>query len=444
MASDTSSTVATALRAPGLKLALIVAMTVAMAAPLFLIQLALDGRQSYASGAASDIAAGWGGEQTVAGPILVVPYTIVRDEVVDGRTIQSVERLTRVLLPADLGMNVTASVQERHRGIFEVPVYRSSVALRAEFDRAALLSTLPQDAKVLWGETAVVVLVGDTRGLADNVDLTVNGRKVHFEPGTLTDRGTGMHAGLAESDWTGTMRLSAEIPLRGSRSISLAPLGDRTTARIAADWGAPSFFGAFLPAARHIDVKNFEAAWTVPYLARGFGQNFDSVDPVVTDAFASSFGVRFYKPVDFYQLVDRSLKYAVLFVGLAFLVFFVMEIVAERRLHAIQYALSGAAQVLFYLLLLSLAEHVGFGWAYAVAAATTVALTAAYSASIFATWARAAVLAAVLAALYALLYVILNAEDYALLIGSGVLFVALAATMFVTRRTEWYRLAPAG
>jgi len=444
MATDTPSASATILRAPGLKLGLLVLLTIAMAVPLFLIQLVLNDRQSYASGAVDDISAGWGGEQTVIGPILVVPYTIEHFEVVDGRTVQSTQRLTRVLLPADLDMKVAASVEQRHRGIFEVPVYRSAVAMRATFERAALLQTLPQDAKVLWNEASVVVLVGDTRGLADNVDLTVNGRTVRFEPGAFTGRGSGMHAGLAQSDWRDKIDLSTEIPLRGSRSISLAPLGERTTARIAANWGAPSFFGAFLPVTRKIDTKSFEADWTVPYLARGFGQSFDSIDPVVFEGSPASFGVRFYQPVDFYQLVERSLKYAILFVGLAFLVFFVMEIVARRRLHAIQYALSGAAQVLFYLLLLSLAEQIGFAWAYAAAATATVALTAAYAASAFDSWFKAAVLGAVLSVLYGLLYVILNAEDHSLLIGSFVLFAALAATMFATRKLDWYRLAPAG
>jgi inner membrane protein len=159
-----------------------------------------------------------------------------------------------------------------------------------------------------------------------------------------------------------------------------------------------------------------------------------------------AFGARFYQPVDHYQLVERSLKYAILFVALSFLVFFVVETVSPQRLHAVQYALVGAAQVLFYLLLLSFSEHIGFAPAYLVAAAATVILTSLYAVSALASVARAAVLCAILSALYGLLYIILNAEDYALLIGSILLFAALAATMFVTRKINWYALAsaPAG
>jgi inner membrane protein len=178
----------------------------------------------------------------------------------------------------------------------------------------------------------------------------------------------------------------------------------------------------------------------VPYLARGFGQTFASPDQAMQSILTPSFGVKFYQPVDHYQLVQRSLKYAVLFVALAFLIFFVVETISARQLHAVQYALIGAAQVLFYLLLLSLAEHIGFAGAYGIASAATVILTGLYAFSALASAARAGVLTAILGVLYALLYVILNSEDNALLIGSGVLFAALAATMYVTRRIDWYRL----
>ena len=155
---------------------------------------------------------------------------------------------------------------------------------------------------------------------------------------------------------------------------------------------------------------------------------------------SSAFGVRFYQPVDHYQLVERSLKYAILFVALSFLVFFVVETVSLKRIHFIQYAMVGAAQVLFYLLLLSISEHLGFAPAYLIASAATIALTSLYAISALSNKLRAAVLCAILTLLYGLLYIILNAEDYALLIGSLVLFAALAGTMYVTRKIDWYRM----
>jgi inner membrane protein len=184
---------------------------------------------------------------------------------------------------------------------------------------------------------------------------------------------------------------------------------------------------------------DFRLPGTSPTWRAGFGQNFVSTDAAAVQLLTPAFGVRFYQPVDHYQLVQRSLKYAILFIALAFLVFFVVETISPQRLHAIHYALVGAAQALFYLLLLSFSEHIGFERSYLLAAAATIALTSLYAISALANKVRAGILCVVLSMLYGLLYIILNAEDYALLIGSSLLFVALAATMYVTRKIDWYR-----
>jgi len=439
--SDTVQTSrARGLRSPGLKFFIIAALTVAMAVPLLFIQLALSDREETAAGAIQDIASGWGGPQIVAGPVVLLPYTVERATVVDGKTIQSTLRLTAVLLPENLNMAVQASEETRWRGIFAVPVYRSAVRMHATFEKAALATLAPSDAHILWNEATVSILVSDAHGLAENVSLSVNGRTIAFQPGAgMPDlKVTGIQAplGLSGAD---NLSLETNLTLRGSRELSLSPLGRRTTASIRSAWPSPSFFGAFLPSERKVGAEGFEASWVVPYLARGFGQHFDTTDEAVQQLVTPAFGVRFYQPVDHYQLVQRSLKYAILFVALAFLVFFVVETVSPRRLHVVHYALVGAAQVLFYLLLLSLSEHIGFARAYLAAATATIGLTSLYAISALASKLRAGVLCLILSMLYGLLYIILNAEDYALLIGSTLLFVALAATMYVTRKIDWYR-----
>ena len=431
-------------RSPGVKFLIIIVLTVAMAVPLFLIQMTLSEREQTAQGAAADIAQGWGGPQVVAGPVVQVPYTAVRQQFIDGKTIQTTQRFTAVLLPDELNADVHASAQMLWRGIFQVPVYRSDLALHATFNKAAMAALVPPDATILWKEATVAVLVSDAHGLADNVALTVNGRKLAFEPGAGMDvdssKYAGMNVPLGISEPT-DLTVDTNFALRGSREFSISPLGRRTVATIRSAWPSPSFFGAYLPVERKVDKSGFVASWTVPYLARGFGQSFANSDAAMAVLFAPAFGARFYQPVDHYQLVERSLKYAILFVALAFLVFFVVETVSARRLHFIQYALVGAAQVLFYLLLLSLAEQFGFAKAYLIAAVPTVVLTSLYAISALANKVRAAVLCGILTALYGLLYIILNAEDYALLIGSSLLFVVLAGTMYVTRRIDWYRVS---
>jgi inner membrane protein len=444
MTADTTKPLPT-VRSPGFKFLLIVILTVCMAVPLFLIQLALSDREQTAQGAANDIAGGWGGPQVVAGPVLLVPYTVHRQSLINGQQIDVEQSFTAMLLPENLNVDADAKSGTRWRGIFEVPVYTATIGMHATFDKAGMAKLLPSDAKVDWTQARVAIRVSDSHGLADNVVLNANGRSVPFESGFDIDdarfSGIQTRAGLTEP---ADLTLDTKFTLRGSREFSVSPLGRRTTATVKSDWNSPSFFGAFLPTERDITKDGFRASWTVPYLARGFGQSFVTAANQMDLLQQPAFGARFYQPVDHYQLVQRSLKYAILFVALAFLVFFVVETVSPQRLHAVQYALVGSAQVLFYLLTLSLSEHIGFALSYLIAAGAVVVLTSLYAMSVLASQARAAALFVVLSALYGLLYVILNAEDYALLIGSGLLFAALAATMYVTRRINWYALtAPA-
>jgi inner membrane protein len=445
--TDTASAVRM-VRSPGLKLLVIVLLTVAMAVPLFLVQMAVSDRQKTAEGAAADIAQGYGGPQTVAGPVLLIPYTQTHTETIDGKQVSIVQHLTAVLLPDDLNYRVKADTETRSRGIFPVPVYRANVDMKARFSKTALAGAVPQGAEVWWKDVAVAVLVSDARGLADNVTLSANGQVLPFEPGASwgavlpadgAPRVAAIEARLNLQS-AADLNLDTHFLLRGSREFSLSPLGRRTVANIDSTWASPSFFGAFLPSEREVTNHGFRAAWTVPYLARGFGQVFGSRDEALQSVMSQAFGARFYQPVDHYQMVQRALKYAVLFLALSFLVFFVVETVAQRRIHVVQYAMVGAAQVLFYLLLLSFAEHMGFAGAYAIAAAATVILTALYAVSALASFWRGAVIGVILAGLYAMLYLILNSEDNALLMGSCVLFAALAGTMFFTRRIDWYRV----
>jgi inner membrane protein len=449
MASDVATRASRVFRSPGLKFLAIAALTVAMALPLFFINMALADRESSANSAAIDIASGWGAAQTVAGPVLIVPYTVVREELVDGKVVRRTEHLNAVLLPEELSVDAAAAEETRWRGIFSVPVYRAEIGLRATFAKAAILALVPADATIQWDLVAASVLVSDAHGLADNVGLSINGRSVMFQPGSNIGFTNGSDSGGAVQMLSGMsaplglkqaedLTINTSFALRGSRELSFAPLGRRTTAHMASGWASPSFFGSFLPTERRISKDGFTATWIVPYLARGFGQSFATVPQAASFLLTPASGVKFYQPVDHYQLVDRSLKYAILFIALAFLIFFVVETVSPRRLHVVQYALVGAAQALFYLLLLSFSEHVGFAWAYLLGAIATVVLTSLYAMSALADRRRAAALSVILAALYALLYAILNAEDFALLIGSCLLFVALAATMYVTRGVDWY------
>ncbi len=446
MPTDTASAKPARFTSPGLKLLAVVLLTIVMVIPLFIIGLALSGREERSDAAVADVASGWGAAQVVSGPVIFVPYDYPVQSVVDGKTVVTTQHDEAVVLPNSLDIKASAATETRWRGIFEVPVYRSGIAMAATFTQNSFNRLFPEGAHVFWDQAYAAILVSDPRGLASNVTLKVNGRGVLFEPsiGTMAKSATGIHAPLGLTGLPQALDLQTTIGLHGSRELSFAPLGEQTTARITSPWPDPSFFGNFLPVAQKSGRAGFNAGWNVPYLARGYSQSFSSAGDAMPLLGSSTFGVRFYQPVGFYQLVERSLTYAVLFVGLSLLLFFVTELVAARRLHVMQYALIATAQVLFYLLLLSFAEHIGFGLSYLAAAVATVLLTGAYAWAAFSSAARAAVLALLLGALYGLLYVILKQEDYALLIGASLLFFALAATMYATRKLDWYRVAPVG
>jgi inner membrane protein len=304
----------------------------------------------------------------------------------------------------------------------------------------------PQD--VRWEEAYLALELPCPRGLADRVHLawSQGGRmeEADFQAGTAPlgvfagrPEAGGIRAPLASARAGG--RFTLDLRLKGGRSLNFLPLGEQTRVRMSSSWPAPRFSGAFLPSARELLSSGFQAEWYVVSLSRGYPQAWrqGEVEPAALQA--SGFGVDLMVPVDTYQKVLRSVKYGILFVLLPFLVFFLFEVFSGRRAHAMQYLLVGFAECLFYLLLLSVSEHLGFGATYLLAALATLGLIAFYAGFALGDRRRGLLLAPVLAAAYLFLYAALQSEDYALLIGSLGLFAVLAGVMVLTRRVDWYR-----
>lgn len=436
-------------RAPGLKLAGIVVLTFLLGIPLFLIQSAVTERRMSADAAQSSVAQGWGGPQELAGPFLVVPFNVPERRSESGVLLAQGERGTIVLAPETFDAAIDAVTQMRSRGIYDVPVYEAKVNLSARFDLTRLDGRLPTGAVLELDKARLSLALSDPRGLTEAPKAVVKpegltlvtGEEPRFESGSgLESWVSGMHADLKTLAPGSSFHVQISFGLRGLNTIHIVPVGDTTKARISADWPHPSFSGSFLPVTREVSASGFTASWEVPALARAMPQVF--VEPGGGYLIAGSgFGVQLFEPVDLYHSTERALKYALLFVGLAFLVFFLVETLTDARIHVVQYMLVGSAQVLFYLLLLALAEQVGFAHAYLAATAASVFLTCLYAGAIFRSRGKGFILFGVLSALYALLFAILDQEDYALLAGSAVLFVALALTMFLTRKIDWYQVA---
>jgi len=413
--------------------------------PLTMVQSVVTERAGRRNEVAEEISGTWGAAQTIAGPVLVVPY---RCTTIDntGKQIQTINRAS--FLPEVLDVQGVADTELRKRTLFKVVVYKARLKVSGRFARPEMAGLIRSGAEPLWNEATVNIGVSDPRGIARRLALKWNGQDIPFAPG-ITDASlfsTGLHApaqfSVAGPD--AAIPFAFDLDLNGTRDLRLVPAGSETSLQLTSQWAHPGFTGAPLPESRSVTAEGFSAAWRVPYFGRGFPQAWtDSVldrEKLKAQADAASFGVSFVQPVDVYQQAERAVKYASLFIVLTFVVFFLYEVMRSRLLHPVQYLFVGFAICVFYLLLLSISEHVGFDVAYAVAATATTLLIGSYSVFALGGARQGVLLGVAVAALYAFLYLLLRLEDYALLAGSVGLFVMLAVLMLATRRVNWYEL----
>lgn len=424
------------------KAALIGVIVLLLLIPLAMLRSVVTERAGLREQAYQRVAEGWGGKLTVGGPMLIVPTE--RKVVIENK-----ERMVRsdvYLLPAKLDADVTVKLdpQPRYVGIYAVPVYLSTVRLQGEFDFTSLQPLLEQpDVTYLWSQSRLRLPISSVRSLREIQQATFAGQRVKLGPA-----GPGVYVGIEARVDLSQLRQQATAAfdfgtvVAGSRAVSMLPLGSTTTVSMSADWPHPSFHGVFLPSERTINEQGFEARWQVLELNRSYGQVWQEGE-VGDDALRqSAFGVTLFQPVDIYQRGERAVKYAVLFIALTFLTFFAWEQVTRNRLHPLQYLLVGLALSMFYLLLIALSEHIAFAIAYVTAASALVLLIGVYLAGALRSAWRGTIAGGAMSLVYGLLYMLVLSEDYSLLLGSIILFAALAAVMLATRRIDWYRLKP--
>jgi inner membrane protein len=356
--------------------------------------------------------------------------------------------------PAQASGTVNVATEERHRSLFKVPVFRADAKLDASFDLTGVPANAPPGAQLNWSGAEIVVGVSDARGALADATLTTGGKTYTFVPAAiaqtisigaeenstlrLTLLGTKLE-GLAPN---AKFSVSSVLRFSGAQRIAVLAYGKTTQLSIHSDWPSPGFDGGFLPTTRNVSPHGFDAAWSVPFTARGVRAE-GSADSI-TGLNATALGVSFIEVADPYQSVSRSLKYVPLFIGLIFLAYFIFEVTTGRRVHPAQYVLVGVAQIIFYLLLLSVAEHIGFDFAFLLAGVATVGLLSANAGWIFASRALGLRALATFSLLYVLIYLLLRLEDNALLVGAIASFIAVAAAMYFTRRIDWYSSMAAG
>ena len=412
--------------------------------PIGMISGLVDERQARRRDVLDEITSKWGHAQSITGPALVVPYVVRWAETGPAnQTIARSETRTATFLPERLQARGEIASETRERGIFSVPVYRLGLIVEGEFARPDLAALGIESTEILWHRAQLAIGIADARAIQQETAVRWNDDSIDFLPGTgdFAEGGAGIHARLDLSKPDDRYRFSFPLELNGSLALSFTPFGRQTDIELVADSASPSFQGNWLPVEREIASDRFEARWSIPFLGRNYPQAWresDSGEALRNAIGSSRFGVDFVGPLDHYRMAERSVKYAGLFILLTFASVWLVEVLAGLRVHPIQYLLLGGALCLFYLLELSLAEHLGFPLAYALASSAIVAMIGGYAKVVLQRRSRAAVVAAGVAALYVYLYVLLQSEDYALLIGSAGLFAILGSIMYATRRVDWY------
>lgn len=409
--------------------------------PIAMIGAQVADRQERRQQAIDEVASSSGRSQSLTGPVLVIPYTQrLEQQSADGRTLTRIETRHAVFLPKQLRISGSIGSELRRRGIFTIPVYRLQLTLEGEFARPDFPGLGLDPVEIAWDRALFVVGIADARAIRQATSVNWNGAMSTFRPGAaaFTDAGSGIHAAIGYPADAATVPFSFPLDLNGSLGLRMVPFAEHTTVDLRSNHPHPSFAGNWLPSDRKVTGAGFEAHWAIPFLGRNYPQAWRAEASQLDLIEQSRFGVELVDPVDHYRMAERSLKYAGLFILLTFAAVWLMEVLAGIRVHPIQYLLLGSALCLFYLLELSLSEHLGFPLAYAIASIAVVVTVAGYSLAVLRQWSRALVVAAGVGLLYTFLYVLLMNEDYALLSGSIGLFLILAVIMYVTRRVDWY------
>jgi inner membrane protein len=442
-------------RSPAMKLGIALLIGLALTVPLFCVWLMVYDREQQSMQAQAGIAEGWGGPQTLGGPLLVIPYRATVTETVteSGKPVIRTRQVWHELALSPESVELASEVrpERRKRSIYEAVVYEASVRGKARFAMPPDLARFGVATAELAPDRAELrFAVSDPRGLSPHPRVSAGGRALRLHPGRGSNlaRGGGFFAWFDAAELAGSpLDVSFAYEVRGNGSLSLTPRAGDTVWRMKSPWPHPSFQGGFLPERRQVGADGFEATWRVGNLALGQslvaagpaagGGPPDPAETADIDARSGQAGVSLIEPVDLYSQVDRAAKYGFLFIGFTFLAFLLFDLIGGARVSGVEYLLVGAALILFFVLLLAFAEVIGFTLAYLAASAAIIGLETAYSAAVLASWRRAAFIFGLLSALYLVLYILLSLEAYSLLIGSLLLFAALAAVMYLTRHLNW-------
>ena len=407
--------------------------------PMFMIENLISERGRTQEEAIDEVSEKWSLAQTITGPYLNLQYPVVIEN--NGEKKVSIKDL--ILFPDELMVSGQLKTEILKRSIYEVNVYQSELTLKGSFSSEELKKSRIDMEQLQFDRAAICLNLTDMRGISEQISITLGDSVYIFEPG-MDNRGidnTGVHAiaNLSELKQNKKLPYEIKIKLKGSQSLNFIPLGKTTRVDLKANWNTPSFTGNYLPNNRNITEKEFSAQWQVLNLNRNYSQVMvDYNNSNIKDIENSSFGVNFKIPVEQYQQSMPSAKYAILIILLTFGVIFFTEIMNKTRIHALQYLLVGLALCLFYSLLLSFSEHIGFNPAYLLSSALTITLVGGYMFGVTRKKKPSLIMSGLLGILYIYIFVLIQLETFALLAGSLGLFIILAIVMYFSKKIDWF------
>jgi inner membrane protein len=420
-----------------IKAAVIGVLVLVMLIPINMVKSLIYEREENRETVYEDISSKWGGYQCITGPVLVLPFEKTHLD----KDKNEVKILSHAyFLPDNLNIDGVLAPEDRKRGIYNILVYQSDLKISGKFNSPDLTQLDIKPDEVKWEEATMMVGIPYMQGIKNKVIFNINGESMAVEPGTknsnIITSGLTIKVPMDDKNLPEVFNFDFNLSLNGTEKIHFSPIGKETHANIQSEWGTVSFSGDFLPSKHNIETNNFNATWDIFDYNRNYSQSW--VDTKI-DLNVSTFGVDLKYPVNQYQMSMRSVKYAIMFIALTFVVFFLVELLSRKRIHPIQYLLVSFGLVLFYSLLVSLSEHINFNIAYLISSVAIILLISIYSKTIFKNIKQAGMMALFLIALYLYLYVILQLEDMSLLFGSVGLFIALAIIMYVSRKINWYK-----
>ena len=423
------------------KLGTIVVLTLLLLIPASMVRSLIREREWTQQDAIEEVSGKWALGQTVTGPYLSIPYDRYVKQFSEKDSTNIIVKIRDYIhvLPEKLEINGSINPEKRYRGIYEVVVYDSELMLSGHFRSIDLkeLDILPQN--IHFDKTKLNLGVSDLKGIEKQIRLHWQNETLDFNSGVANNDlvSQGINAALTRLNEGTLNAFDLTINLKGSQYLQFLPLGKTTDVNIQSQWATPSFDGAYLPDSRNISEKGFEAHWNILHLNRNYPQIWTGSK---YDPDHSRFGTHLLLPVDRYKKSDRVAKYAILFLGLTFLVFFFVELLKKVFIHPIQYILVGLALVVFYTLLLAFSEHISFNSSYLTATILTLSIVSLYTYAIIKSKTVAGLVLGILLILYLFIFTILQLEDYALLIGSVGIFIILSLVMYISRKIDWYDL----